>query len=82
MTEIKTIENLLSQVNIIRTSYERVAHATGENFNIFSVLRIEHYEETTHSRFIAELLNPNGCHGKGVLFLNEFLEKIQTPEPP
>lgn len=80
MTEIKTIENLLSQVKTIADSYERVAKATGDNFNIFSILGIEHYEVTTHSRFIAHLLNPNALHGKGVLFLEEFLEKIQMPE--
>lgn len=30
----------------------------------------------THSAFIAELLNPCGCHGEGSLFLDIFLEKL------
>ena len=65
MEETKNIEQLLSQVKSISRSYERLNEANGGNFNIFSVLRIESDEVTTHSRFIAELLNPNGVHGFG-----------------
>ncbi|MDT8414628.1 MAG: PD-(D/E)XK nuclease family protein [Flavobacteriaceae bacterium] len=75
-SNIRTIETLLSQVATISDSYEKVAQATGDNFNIFTVLRIEHYEEQTHSRFIAELLNPKGSHGFGSEFLNEFLNEL------
>jgi len=50
-----------------------------ENFNIFSTLGVE-LLETRHSKFIAELLNPNGTHGCGSLFLERFLllEPIQN----
>jgi hypothetical protein len=43
------------------------------HFNIFQVLRIERKEEKLPSRFIAALLNPNGSHSQGQLFLNLFL---------
>jgi hypothetical protein len=33
-------------------------------------------EVRTHSAFIAELLNPEGCHGQGDLYLNLFIEQI------
>lgn len=49
---------------------------TPHPFNIFSVLRLEHKEVILHSRFIAELLNPNGKHGKGKRFLELFFEII------
>jgi len=75
-TNLQNIENLLSQTSTITNSYKRVQKATGENFNIFSVLGIEHYEESTHSRFIAELLNPNGRHGFDNLFLIKFLDLL------
>lgn len=75
-TNIQNIENLLSQTTTITNSYKRVEKATGENFNIFSVLGIEHYEESTHSRFIAELLNFNGRHGFDNLFLIKFLDLL------
>ena len=74
MEETKNIEQLLSQVKSISRSYERLNEANGGNFNIFSVLRIESDEVTTHSRFIAELLNPNGVHGFGDAFLRMFID--------
>src|SRR5262245_26574954 len=42
-------------------------------FSIFRVLGIEHREVTTHSRFLAHLLDPSGTHGQGDLFLRHFL---------
>jgi hypothetical protein len=75
---INTIESMLSQVNTINNSYEKVAESTGENFNVFSVLRIEHYEDSTHSRFLAELLNPKGSHAFKDAFLKLFIEEIDS----
>ncbi len=69
-----TLINLLSQVSVINKKYKEIFEKTGENFNIFNILRIEAEEVQTHSRFLCELLNPNGSHGKGELFLNLFLE--------
>lgn len=66
------MEQLLNEVQTISESYKRVADATGENFNLFSILQIESDEVTTHSRFIAELLNPNGRHGQKDIFLKRF----------
>ena len=74
MEDIKNINRLLGQVKTITKSYERVNEAIGGNFNIFSVLRIESDEERTHSRFLAELLNPEGVHGCKDAFLKLFVE--------
>ncbi|MCG9911911.1 MAG: PD-(D/E)XK nuclease family protein [Flavobacteriales bacterium] len=76
LRNIQNADNLLSQTSVITNSYKRVEKATGENFNIFSILGIEHYEESTHSRFIAELLNQNGKHGYDNLFMIKFLELL------
>lgn len=76
MIEIKNTENLLSQVKTISESYKRVSEATGDNFNIFSILKIEHYEESTHSLFLAELLNPFGSHSFKDEFLKLFIEEL------
>lgn len=46
------------------------------NFNIFSILRKESDEVNLHSKFIFELLNPEGSHGKNSLFLKLFLDEI------
>ena len=74
---MQNIENLLSQVKTINESFKLVAEATGDNFNIFSVLGIEQYEVSTHSLFLAELLNSNGSHGFKDKFLIEFIEELK-----
>lgn len=70
------IQNLLAQVNLINKKYEEIAKITGENFNIFSVLRLESDEVRLHSRLIGELLNPKGRHGQNELFLKLFISTI------
>ena len=72
--DTQTIQNLFSQVSAINKKYEKIAEITGENFNIFKILRIESKEVLTHSRFLCELLNPKGSHGKESKFLELFLE--------
>ncbi len=44
----------------------------GDLFNLFSTLNLS-TNELVHSRMIAELLNPQGSHGKGDIFLRHFL---------
>jgi hypothetical protein len=75
--ELQDIKNLLSHVNTIRESYKKVAQATGENFNVFSILGLERREVQAHSAFIAHLLNANGRHGFGDAFLIEFISVLK-----
>ncbi len=77
MAKLNTINQLLNEIQIISESYKRVTEATGENFNIFSVLQMERNEVKTHSRFIAELLNPKGSHEQKDVFLKKFVELIK-----
>jgi hypothetical protein len=72
---IKT-EHLLNQVNGLLKSYEKLARSTGENFNIFSVMGMESNEVKTHSAIIGELLNPQGSHSQGSVFLKLFFAEI------
>jgi hypothetical protein len=44
------------------------------HFNIFRVLRLAHKEVIVHTPVLGELLNPNGTHSQGFLFLSEFLK--------
>lgn len=73
---MKDIEQLLDQVQLIINSYERVNEVNRENFNIFSILKLETDEVRTHSRFIAEMLNPVGVHGFKDEFLKIFIKTI------
>jgi hypothetical protein len=45
-------------------------------YNIFSVLGVERREVSTHSSFLANLLNPKGSHGQGKLFLEGFIDLL------
>lgn len=77
---MKGINQFLNEIKTIADSYKRMAEATGENFNIFSLLQVETDEIRTHSRFIAELLNPNGIHNQGDVFLKKFLKSFPQIE--
>jgi len=71
----KTIELLNSTQSII-DERNNDKNLVEERFNIFSILDMETKENKTHSAFIAELLNPDGSHSQGNLFLKLFLEQI------
>lgn len=82
MDEIK-VESFLAGVKPIVEGNERrrkEKEKKGDFFNIFSILRAETDEVKTHSAFLAELLNPNGSHGQGDLFLKNFLKMIVSDE--
>ena len=70
-----SLRNLLKQVSLINDKYEEIAKITGENFNIFNILGVRN-DEVKHSRFLAELLNPNGTHGMKHSFLKLFCEHL------
>lgn len=75
---MERFSNLLQQINdiLIKTrKNDEEAKSRGEKFNVFSVIGVNHYE-TTHSTIIAEFLNPDGSHGQGRTFLDEFLDEI------
>jgi hypothetical protein len=80
----KNIERLLKNVNGKIKKSEELAKLKGENFNLFSILGVETKENKAHSNFIAELLNPEGSHGLGTVFLELFykmaLKVVQNPE--
>jgi hypothetical protein len=65
---------LLSEIAGISKKYEKISDILGDRFNIFGILNLK-TDELSHSKFIAELLDPKGSHGKNK-FLDLFLEKI------
>lgn len=76
--EQKDIEYLLSKVSGISRKYDEIAKVTGENFNIFSIMNMEHNEVKTHSSIIGEFLNPNGRHGLQDKLLELFIETLKN----
>ena len=72
--EIHQFQSILNQVSAITTRYKKINELTGENFNIFRILKLESSEVRMHSAFIAELLKPNGSHGQKDTFLKLFIK--------
>lgn len=69
--------HLLSLSRTVRHYEEALARAQGEQFNLFEILHVGHFEVRTHSPILAELLNPIGSHGQGSVFLARFLSLLE-----
>ena len=76
----ESLKQLLEQVNTINKAYAIVRQNTGEDFNLFQILGMETAEVKTHSRFLAELLNPKGSHMQGGTFLKLFVESLNNAQ--
>jgi len=74
--EINSVRNLLNQVRAINNHYTKINELSGENFNVFRILKLETSEVRMHSSFIAELLNPKGSHGQKDIFLKLFIDNF------
>lgn len=71
------LQLLLDQVAYIHYQYEKTGGR--ERFNIFSVLSGKFDEVNLHSKFLHELLSPDGSHGMGTVFLQQFLTVMNIP---
>ena len=68
-------ENFLNNAKII-LDQQKEEKAKGSELNIFTILNKETDEESTHCRFIYELLSPNGSHNQGDTFLKLFFKTV------
>lgn len=72
---MESINGLLSQVSLISKKNAEILDASGGRFNMFQLCGVDHYENT-HSRILAEFLNPNGTHGLKSKLLECFIETL------
>ena len=80
MEKLSSIDNLLNSVSSL---YERRLNSRADNapnFNLFQILEVEGMEVSTHSAFLAHLLNPTEAHAQGDLFLRRFLLELGHQE--
>lgn len=87
MTEIEmpsktemSLVGLGKRIAEIRIRDEERARATHERFNVFTTLLQANDEVRLHTRFLHCLLDPQGCHDCGPVFLNLFLETLTDSE--
>ena len=74
MTE--AVQKLLNNVGKISDKHETMAKATGGNFNIFEITEISR-AEVYMCKILYELLNPEGRHYQGNVYLKLFFETIK-----
>jgi len=70
--------SLLTHARSVVEHQRELERVTGEHFNLFHILRIGHYEVSTHSPLLGDLLDPGGTHGQGPVFLELFIRQVQT----
>lgn len=77
MDSEENIVNLMRKVKMCIDKNESEQKNKKTLFNIFTILRDESEEVNLHSKFIYELLNINGTHEMGEVYLKSFLNIIQ-----
>lgn len=76
-TKLPLIENILTDsLNIYSLSEAKKRENVTRDFNIFTILDRERDETKSHSRFLGELLSPQGSHGLKELFLQIFISHL------
>ena len=66
---------LLSEVSANMQNKEVLPYVPLSEYNIFDILEVAS-KEVVMCRFLADLLNPEGIHGYGILFLKSFLQTV------
>lgn len=70
---METYRELLFKVS---TECEKIPPYTSlSSYNVFRVLQV-HEKEEVMCRFLADLLDPEGTHGCGILFLKSFVHDV------
>ncbi len=72
---MEDVIQLFQKVNTIVEANESVKKASASDFNIFSITGI-HYKELPICSFLRELLDPQGSHMQGSLFLKTFTQQV------
>lgn len=72
------IPRVISGWMTLQTEQNKKNESCGHLFNPLALIPIG---ETTHSRLLGDLLDPNGTHGQGRRLLHAFLDGIDVPDP-
>jgi len=75
------LEVLFKEIALLQNRYNALNKREAHAFNIFTLLLKSGDEVNLHTKFIYELLNPNGSHHQGRLFLDLFLKELFLDTP-
>lgn len=68
---------LLLESSSIIQRFNSIQKLSGENYNIFRLLKMDTNEVKLHSAFLGDLLDPSSNHGFKSVFLNHFLDHFE-----
>ncbi len=70
--------DLMNQCMAIKEKYAAAVRASGEEFNIFHILKMGSKEVRLHSALLGELLSMHGSHNMGNAFLVKFIAQLKV----
>ena len=73
---LNDFHQLIESVKGIESRYKDDAVQSGADFNIFQIIGLTSDEVRVHSAFLATLLDPQGAHRQGDLFLQLFTKQL------
>lgn len=73
---LNNFHQLIESVKEIVSRYKDDAVQSGADFNIFQIIGLTSDEVRVHSAFLATLLDPQGSHRQGDLFLQLFTKQL------
>jgi hypothetical protein len=76
--QMEIVAPVLDDWILNRAEVAKSNRINGATYNPIARIKIN---ETTHSRILGDLLDPNGTHGQKNLFLVPFLGELGIPEP-
>ena len=76
MHKMKNVIELIEKIKMLNHYQKKIKELSDENFNIFSICGVNHYENT-HSSILAELLSNNSSHRFGNKFLEVFFDTLK-----
>ena len=68
---------LFNEIHLLIEKHEQIRKEKGDNYNLFQVINMTSDETRIHSAIIADLLNPEGLHQMGDIFLKLFINKLK-----
>jgi len=73
---VQSLARISREIGKMEHAREEHLKSTHGRFNLFTVLLKAHDEVRIHGRYLTHLLDPQGSHDCGRLFLDSFLEEV------
>ncbi len=80
--EMKSLSLFLPKVGEFKEPLLTAHKNETPDYNLFSIMKIRHYEAWVHTPFLVNLLDPNGSHAQGDVFYRSFINEAFDWQDP